>query len=177
MMKVWTPEEHDMARSDHGRPWMAQVLALSKVDFPPDHRQPRPVRFAVAALIAVVGSLAADAALVAIGTALVPSTRGYVHFRFSDYGKLTIVGVLVACMAWPVVTWISSVPRWLFLRLAVIVTLVLWAPDLWILVKGEPVKAVLVLMAMHVAIAVVTYVALVHVSPPRQSKEREPLGA
>ncbi len=161
-----------MARSDHGRPWMAGVLALSKIDFPPDHRQPRLVRFAVAALIAVVGSLAVDAALVAIGTALAPATKGYVHFRFSDYGKLTIVGVLMACLAWPVVTWITSEPRWLFLRLAMIVTFVLWAPDLWILLKGEPVKAVLVLMAMHVAIAVVTYVALVHVSPPRQPKER-----
>jgi len=177
MMNVWTPKEHDMGRSDHRRPWMAQVLALSKIDFPPDHRQPRTARFAVAALVAIVGSLAADAALVAIGTALVPATKGYVHFRFSDYGKLTIVGVLVACIAWPVVTWITSEPRWLFLRLAVVVTFVLWAPDLWILVKGEPVRAVLVLMAMHVAVAVVTYGALVHVSPPTQPKKRESLEA
>ena len=37
-----------------------------------------------------------------------------------------------ACVAWPIVTRISSAPRWLFLRLAVLVTLVLFAPDVWI---------------------------------------------
>ena len=37
--------------------------------------------------IVALGSLAADAALVMIGTRLFPSTAGYVHFRFSDYGS------------------------------------------------------------------------------------------
>jgi hypothetical protein len=114
--------------------------------------------------VAVAGSLAADAALVWLGTRVFPSTRGYVHFRFSDYATLTVVGVLGACAGWPVVTRVTSSPRWLFLRLAVIVTLVLWLPDVALLVKHEPARAVGVLMLMHLAIAVVTYNALVRIA-------------
>ena len=109
-----------------------------------------------------------DALLVALGTAIFPSTTDYVHFRFSDYGKLTVIGVLIACVAWPVVTRISSAPRWLFFRMAVLVTLVLWLPDLLILANGQPPKAVAVLMAMHVAIALVTYNCLVRLAPERK---------
>ena len=110
-----------------------RALRLARVDFAPAHRRPSAARVVAASVVSVVGSLAADALLVAIGTAVFPSTRGYVHFRFSDYAKLTVVGVLIACLAWPMVTRISSVPRWLFLRMAVLVTLVLWLPDLYIL--------------------------------------------
>jgi hypothetical protein len=117
-----------------------------------------------ASVISVAGSLAADAVLVPIGTAVFPATRGYVHFRFSDYAKLPVIGVVIACLAWPVVTRISSVPRWLFLRMAVLVTLVLWLPDLYILAKGEPLRAVAVLMVMHLAIAAVTYNCLVRIA-------------
>ena len=141
-----------------------RALRLARVDFAPAHRQPSAARVVAASVICVAGSLAADAALVAIGTAIFPSTRGYVHFRFSDYAKLTVVGVVIACLAWPVVTRISSVPRWLFLRMAVLVTLVLWLPDLYILAKGEPLRAVAVLMVMHLAIAVVTYNCLVRIA-------------
>jgi hypothetical protein len=126
----------------------------------------------VAIVGSLAGSLAADALLVAIGNAVFPATKGYVHFRFADYGKLTILGVVIACLAWPLVTWISSAPRWLFLRLAVLVTLVLWLPDLWILAKGQPFDGVLVLMLMHVAIALVTYNLLVRVAPPPPPRSR-----
>jgi hypothetical protein len=119
----------------------------------------------MAALLAVGGSLAADKILVVIGTSLFPTTKGYGHFAFSDYGKLTIVGVVIASVVWPVVTWISSSPRWVFFRLAILVTLVLWLPDLWILVKGQPAQAVVVLAVMHLAIALVSYNALVRVAP------------
>lgn len=142
-------------------------LELVKVDFAPRHRQPSSLRLLLATAISLVGSLAVDAALVAIGTAVFPSTKGYVHFQFHDYARLTVIGVVVACLAWPVVTRISSAPRWLFFRLAILVTLVLWLPDLYILAKGQPVKAVAVLMCMHLAIALVTYNALVHLAPVR----------
>jgi hypothetical protein len=39
------------------------------------------------------------------------------HFRFADHPKLTVVGVVIACAAWPIVTRMSSAPRWLFFRL------------------------------------------------------------
>jgi hypothetical protein len=137
------------------------------VDFAPAHRQPVTISVLVATAISIAGSLAADALLVTIGQAIFPSTRGYVHFQFSDYGKLTVIGVLIACLAWPIVTRISSAPRWLFLRMAMVVTLVLWLPDVYILTRGQPTRAVAVLLAMHLAIAVVTYNCLVHIAKTR----------
>ena len=148
-------------------PSLARPLGLVRVDFAPAHRQPSAVSMLAATIASVAGSLAADALLVVIGTAVFPATKGYVHFRFSDYAKLTIIGVLIACVAWPIVTRISSSPRWLFLRLAILVTLFLWLPDLYILAKGQPGQAVAVLMLMHLAIAVVTYNCLVHIAKVR----------
>jgi hypothetical protein len=114
-----------------------------------------------------VGSLVADAVLVVVGEAIFPGTKGYVHFRFSDYAKLTVVGVIIACAAWPVVARLSSAPRWLFFRLAILVTLFLWLPDLYILHQGQSAKAVAVLIVMHLAIALVTYNVVVRTAPVR----------
>jgi hypothetical protein len=125
------------------------------------------VRVAIATAASLAGSLAADTILVAIGEAVFPSTKGYGHFQFSDYAKLTVIGVLIACLAWPIVTRISSAPRWLFFRLAILVTLVLWLPDVYILARGAPGRAVAVLMTMHLAIALVTYNCLVQIARTR----------
>lgn len=143
------------------------LLTLARVDFPRNRRQPSVVRMVIATIVSLAGSLAADAVLVAIGTVIFPSTKHYVHFHPSDYGKLTVIGVIIACAAWPVVTWISSTPRWLFVRLATLVTLVLLLPDLYLLYMHQPGKAVLILMAMHLAIAFVTYNSLVRIAPQR----------
>ena len=142
-------------------------LDLVKIDFAPTHHQPSAVRLVLASVVALIGSLAVDAALVALGEKVFPSTKGYAHFRFSDYSKLTVIGVIIACLAWPVVTRISSAPRWLFFRMAIVVTIVLLLPDLYILQQGQPARAVAVLMCMHLAIALVTYNALVHLAPVR----------
>jgi hypothetical protein len=139
------------------------------LDFSPDHRQPSAVRVLLATVLSVGCSLLADVIIVAIGEAIFPSTKGYGHFQFSDYGKLTVVGVVIACVGWPVVTRVTSAPRWLFLRLAVAVTLVLWLPDLYILYRGQPSRAVGVLMVLHLAIALVTYNVLVNVAPVRSA--------
>ena len=147
-------------------------LEVVKIDFAPKHSQPSTLRVVLASVVALGGSLLADALLVAIGTAIFPSTKGYVHFQFHDYAKLTVIGVIIACMAWPVVTRISSEPRWLFFLLAIVVTVVLFLPDLYILAKGQPFKAVGVLMCMHLAIAFVTYNALVHLAPVRYRRGR-----
>jgi hypothetical protein len=153
-----------------------RLVTWARIDFAPHHRQPTWPRLVAATIVSLVGSVAVDAGLVAIGTRAFPSTRGYGHFQFSDYGKLTVIGVLVACCAWPVVTRISSAPRWVFFRLAILVTLVLWLPDLYILHQGQPSQAVAVLMAMHLAIALVTYNALVRIAPaiPGRSHEDRP---
>jgi hypothetical protein len=146
---------------------IARTLSWARLDFSPPHRPPALWRVAVATVAAVACSLAADAALVAVGTRLFPSTKGYVHFEFHDYARLTVIGVVIACAAWPVVARCSSAPRWVFFRLAIAVTLVLLLPDLYIWHGGQPAHAVLVLMAMHVAIALVTYNLLVHLAPVR----------
>jgi hypothetical protein len=152
------------------------LTATAGIDFRPRHAQPKISRVVLATLAAVAGSLAADALLVVIGQASFPGTRGYVHFQFHDYARLTVIGVIIACAAWPVVTRISSDPRWLFLRLAILVTLVLWIPDVYILYRGQPGDAVAVLFVMHLAIALVTYNVLVRLAPtgpaPRQAPSR-----
>jgi hypothetical protein len=150
-----------------------RLLALFKVDFPRRRQQPAGPRLAVATLVSLVGSLAADALIVAIGTAIFASTKHYVHFRPSDYGKLTIIGVVIACVAWPVVTKISSAPRWLFFRLAILVTAVLLLPDVYLLSVNQPPKAVFVLMVMHLAIGLVTYNALVRIAPSRRASSKQ----
>jgi hypothetical protein len=149
-----------------------RALAWARLDFSPTHRPPAWWRVVLATALALALSLAADAALVAVGTRLFPSTKGYAHFQVHDYGKLTVIGVLVACAAWPVVARLSSAPRWLFFRLAIVVTLVLFLPDLYIWHQGQAAQAVLVLMSMHVAIALVTYNVLVHVAPVRVAPAR-----
>jgi hypothetical protein len=140
-----------------------RVMKWSRIDFAPAHRQPQWWRIGLATVLAIGLSLAADAALVAIATHVYPATKGYSHFQFSDYAKLTIVGIIIGCAAWPVVTRISSAPRWVFFRCAILVTLVLWLPDLW--------------MLMHLAIALITYNLLVHLAPVRPSGGRRGRGA
>jgi hypothetical protein len=152
---------------------LQQAASLVRLDFSPSHRQPLAGRVLLATVASIAGSLAADAILVLIGEAIFPGTKGYVHFQFADYGKLTVAGVIIACAAWPAVTRLSSAPRWLFMRLAILVTLFLWLPDLYILYRGEPADAVAVLMLMHLAIAVVTYncmVRIARVGDPHQAQ-------
>jgi hypothetical protein len=150
-----------------------RVLILLRIDFKPRHRQPAATAEVAATGIALVASLLADVVLVAIGTRIFPATKGYVHFRFSDYARLTTIGVLIACGAWPFVCRITSQPRWLFFRAAIAVTAMLLLPDLYILAKGQPGDAVVVLMIMHVAIGVLTYNALVRVAATRPIRPRD----
>jgi hypothetical protein len=146
---------------------LQKALDLVHLDFAPAHRQPSRGRVVLATVVSLVGSLLADALLVVIAQAVFPSTKGYPHFQFADYGKLTVIGVIVACIAWPITTRITSQPRWMFFRMAILVTLVLWLPDAYILVNGQPAKAVGFLFVMHLAIALVTYNALVRLAPVR----------
>jgi predicted membrane channel-forming protein YqfA (hemolysin III family) len=147
-----------------------KALDLIHLDFAPKHGQPSASRVALATVASLAGSLLADAILVVIAQAAFPGTRGYEHFQFADYGKLTMIGVIIACAAWPITTRITSRPRWMFFRMAVAVTLVLWLPDVYILVKGQPATAVAVLFVMHAAIALVTYNALVRLAPVQAAR-------
>ena len=84
------------------------ILESARIDFRgPTNSQPAPWRFALAAGLAIGQSLAADVGLVHAGVALFPSTRGFSHFRFSDYATLTCIGVVVAFAGWPLVIRVS----------------------------------------------------------------------
>jgi hypothetical protein len=148
-------------------PLLERTMAIARVDWAPSHRQPSVVRLAVATLIAIIGSLVADAIIVVIGTHMFPATAGYEHFRFGDYAKLTIIGVLIGAAGWPVLTHITSAPRWLYGRLTVLISLALFLPDAWLLIHHQPLEGVAVLMAMHVAVAVVIYCSMVLIAPVR----------
>jgi hypothetical protein len=73
--------------------------------------------------------------------------------------------VLGASIAWPVVTFLTTRGSRLYLWLAIAVTVVGLAPDAWILHQGQPAAGVAVLVAMHFALAVITYPVLVLVAP------------
>jgi len=145
------------------------ALAAGKIDFSPRPKQPTPASLALETLVSLTGSLPADAILVAIGTRIFPATSGYVHFRFSDHGGLTTAAVIIACVAWPVVTRISTAPH-------------LGVPTYGRPGNGGPAAAGpvhpcqglappsgLLLMVMHLAIAAVTYNALVRLAPARRT--------
>ena len=148
-------------------PVMDRAMELARVDLSPRHRGPRAAAVAVATVASLALCLLADWLLAKAAVAVFPATQGYVHFQFSDYAKLTIIGVIIACIGWPVVARVTSDPRWVFFRLAILVTIVLLLPDLYIWVKGQPGQAVLFLACMHLAIAVITYNLLVRVAPVR----------
>jgi hypothetical protein len=144
-----------------------RVRSLSRFDPAPRHRPPRAVVVAAVTALCVAASLLADELLVRAGTAVFPATRGYVHFQFGDYAKLTVIGIVIAGLGWPIVTRLTSEPRWVFRCLAIAVTAVLLLPDLYIWLLGQPGRAVLVLVAMHLAIGLITYNLLVRLAPVR----------
>jgi hypothetical protein len=164
-------------RRSYPEPMLRKLFGLVHLDFAPNHRQPSNGRVVLAMVVSILGSLLADALFVVIAQALFPSIKGYAHFQFADYGKLTVIGVIIACIAWPITTRITSQPRWMFFRMAVGVTLVLWLPDVYILINGQPAKAVGTLFIMHLAIALVTYNVLVHLAPVRALRHPSHRGA
>ncbi len=154
------------------------VMTLPRADGTPGHLPPSRRALTVAGVVALAGSLALDALLVVAGTGLFPSIRHFSHFAWWDYGSLTALGVILATLAWPYTVRVASSPRAFFLRLAVVATLVLFLPDLWLLlVSHAPGRAVAVLVAMHLGVAVVTYNCLVRLAPAADGTEGEATAA
>src|ERR1700749_553193 len=81
---------------------LQKALDLIHLDFAPEHQQPSGGRVALATVVSLAGSLLADALLVVIAQASFASTKGYSHFQSAASGKLTFIGVIIACVAWPV---------------------------------------------------------------------------
>ncbi|MGH9099108.1 MAG: DUF6069 family protein, partial [Acidimicrobiales bacterium] len=144
--------------------WLERVRRAARLDLRPG-RPPSGIRWMLATLASVALALALDALAVHVATSEFPSTRHFSHFDFTDYGTLTVGGVLFGAVGWAAVSRLSSSAHWLLFRLAVIVSVVSWLPDVWILFEGETAKGVATLMVMHLVVAVVTYNLLVRVAP------------
>ena len=125
-------------------------------------------RVAAAGLAAAAVSLAADLVLVAVGRAAFTVPASFGKFAFGTYALLTVLGVAGAAGAWAMVTRLSSRPKWLLTRLAALVTALFLIPDFLLLgTPGNPAGPVVILMLMHLAIAAITYVALLTIAPAR----------
>jgi hypothetical protein len=146
-----------------------------RLDLPRGAAQPSAWRWVLASLLAVGASLLACFGLASAAALLIPGLAGYGHFAFSDYSKLTIVGVVIACIGWPVVCWFTTSARRLYFWLAIAVTVVSLLPDVWILHLGQPSAGVVTLIAMHFALAVITYPAMVLIAPQRRAREVSPI--
>ena len=128
---------------------------------PPAHR-----RVAAAGLAAAAVSLAADVVLVAVGRAVFTVPASFGKFAFGTYATLTVLGVAGGTAAWWAVTRLSSKPKWLLTRLAALITALFLIPDFLLLgTPGNPTGPVVVLMLMHLAIAAITYLALITIAP------------
>ena len=148
--------DHRVSRLTGTRPAVQTV--------PPTHR-----RVVAAGLAAAAVSLAADLMLATIGQAAftVPSSFG--KFAFGTYALLTVLGVAGAAATWAAVARLSSRPKWLLTRLAALVTALFLIPDFLLLgTPGNPAGPVAMLMLMHLAIAVITYTALIKIAPVRR---------
>lgn len=138
-----------------------------RLDLPWGSAQPSWWRWLIGTVVAVLGSLLVCFLLAKFVSSADPSIAGYQHFEFSDYSRLTIIGVIGACVGWPIVTLFSTSARRLYLWAAILVVIVSLAPDAWILHLGQPAAGVATLAAMHVGLGVVTYPAMVFIAPQR----------
>lgn len=146
-------------------PLLDQAMRVTRVDFKPSSRQPSIILTALGIATGVLLSLLVNMLIVHLAIGLWPALGDYEHFRLSDYGRLTVLGSLIACAGWPVLTRISSAPVRVYLLIAALGTLVLWLPDLYILlVLHEPARAVATLMAMHLAVPFVSCVSMLVVA-------------
>jgi Family of unknown function (DUF6069) len=147
--------------------------AILRLDLPRGSAQPSAARWIVATVLAVGASLLACFGLARLAIAWDPALAGYGHFQFGDYARLTIIGVLGACIGWPLLSWFSSRARRLYFWLAIVVTVVSLAPDAWILHLGQPAAGVVTLVVMHLALAVITFPAMVVLAPQRTTATRD----
>ncbi|HEV2934455.1 MAG TPA: DUF6069 family protein [Streptosporangiaceae bacterium] len=133
---------------------------------PPAHRRVMAAGLAAAAL-----SLAAGVALAAIGRAAFTVPASFGEFAFGTYALVTVLGVAGATATWAALTRLSSRPAWLLTRLAALVTALFLIPDFLLLgTPGHPAGPVAILMLMHLAVAVVTYTALITIAPVRRTQ-------
>jgi len=126
------------------------------------------VRIALATAIAAAVGTAADLAIEALGRSVlaVPSEFEPYHGTVAPY---TIGGVVLAGVAYWIVSRFARDPRTAYVRLSAVALVLSWIPDLALLAINEPgatVAAVGSLMAMHAVSAAVVVGLLLTVAPP-----------
>jgi hypothetical protein len=150
----------------------SRITAFLGVDWPKRAHQPRPIEFVMASIVAISGSLIACIVVVTLTSRWFPLALKNSHMQFADYYVPIIVTVAIGCAAWPVVTWISSRGRRLFLCVGIAVVVLIVALDVWIFDANRPVATAAIMVAMHLGVALVTYLSLVFLAP--QWPRREP---
>jgi len=142
--------------------WIASFI---RVDWPKGTHQPKALQLALAAITAISGSLVVCIVVATLGARVFAFSAKIPRFQFSSYSLPTIVVIAIACAVWPVATWVSSRGSRFFLCIITVATAMTIAADLWIFNRNQPGAIGAVAVAMHVGIAVVTYVSLVLVAP------------
>jgi Family of unknown function (DUF6069) len=142
----------------------SRVQDLTRLDLQRLSNRPGTSRIVLAGLVSVAASVLACVILVAIGKAAFTDGGSFGPFHFGTYAPLAILGVIGATIGWAILVQASSQPRWVLGRAAVAVTVILLIPD-FLLLPTNPTGPVVTLMAMHLAIAVLTYGALLLVAP------------
>ncbi len=141
-----------------------KLQSITRIDGRRVTDPPGVARVALAGVAAVAASLLVDVLLVLAGTAAFHPPASFGPFSFPTYAALTVVGVVGATAFWAGAVRVSSQPRWVLGRAAVVVTALLLIPDV-LLLPHDPTGGVMTLMAMHIAIAVVTTAVLLTVAP------------
>jgi hypothetical protein len=144
------------------------IQSILRLDLPRGSAQPVAWKWVLATIAAVAVSLLACFGLASAAVLLFPQLSTYAHFQFGDYGKLTVLGVVAACIGWPVVAWFSSNARRLYVWLGVLAIVVSLAPDVWILHLGQPLAGVVTLAVMHFALGAVTIAEMVFLAPQKR---------
>jgi Family of unknown function (DUF6069) len=155
-----------VSSNDTRRPEFIGPTVL-RLDLPRGRAQPSWWRWILGTAVAIGGSLLICFVLVKLASTVDLGIAGYQHFEFSDYSRLTIIGVLAACVGWPVVTLLTTSARRIYLWAAIIVVVVSLAPDAWILHLGQPAAGIATLAAMHIGLGLVAYPAMVFIAPQR----------
>lgn len=119
-----------------------------------------------AGLIALIGSVVANAILIAIFLPLTGVPANVMTFKVAGpTGFFTVLGVLGAIVVFTIVRRFSARPDRLFVWIAALVLLVSFLPDIFVHNLGPmfaqiTVGGAVLLMAMHVACAAITVSAL-----------------
>ena len=126
----------------------------------------------VSGLIALIGSLIANAIVDTVFFPMTGVPESVMTFNIAGpVGAFTTIGVIGATIVYAVVRKLSSDPNKVFIRIAAVVLIVSFLPDLFVHNLGPMFAAIttsgaVLLMAMHILCAAVTVTVLTKLTRP-----------